>query len=156
MGRRWQIVLLAAGAAGIAIGAAFWIWGASDPAIALTPDDPAAVALGEQIYGAHCASCHGDQLEGQPNWRQRGPDGRLPAPPHDAGGHTWHHPDLQLFRLTAVGPSGLTGGSYASDMPGFAGILTDGEIIAVLSYIKSTWPPEIRQRHDQINAQAAP
>jgi hypothetical protein len=28
---------------------------------------------------------------------QRKPDGKLPAPPHDASGHTWHHADAQLF-----------------------------------------------------------
>ena len=29
---------------------------------------------------------------------------------------------------------------YQTDMPGFAGVLSDAEIIAVLDYIKSTWP----------------
>ena len=37
---------------------------------------------------------------------------------------------------------------YASDMPAFVDTLTDAEIIAVLTYIKSTWPADIRERHD--------
>ena len=58
---------------------------------------------GALIYQARCASCHGVHLEGQANWRERGADGRLPAPPHDASGHTWHHPDDVLIRITKEG-----------------------------------------------------
>jgi len=42
-------------------------------------------------YQELCASCHGVNLEGQPNWREYKADGSLPAPPHDEAGHTWHH-----------------------------------------------------------------
>jgi mono/diheme cytochrome c family protein len=38
-------------------------------------------------------------------------------------------------------------------MPAYDGILTDADIIAALSYIKSTWPQEIRDRHDAIESQ---
>ena len=31
------------------------------------------------------------------------PSGRMPAPPHDASGHTWHHRDDVLFRLVKEG-----------------------------------------------------
>ena len=150
---RWMrmgVPLITVVAAGIAL--VLWLSQPSSPAVALTPDDAEMVALGTQIYAEHCAACHGADLEGQPNWRQRNADGRLPAPPHDETGHTWHHPDIQLFRLTKHGPAGLAGGSYESDMPAYDGTLTDAEIIAVLSYIKSTWPSEVRTRHDQINA----
>jgi S-disulfanyl-L-cysteine oxidoreductase SoxD len=37
-------------------------------------------------------------------------------------------------------------------MPVYAGVLTDAEIVAVLSYIKANWPPDIRRRHDELNA----
>jgi hypothetical protein len=33
-------------------------------------------------------------------------------------------------------------------------MLSDAEIIAVLAYIKSTWPPRIIARHDRLNADA--
>jgi mono/diheme cytochrome c family protein len=120
----------------------------------IDPDDARQVALGRSLYAAQCARCHGAGLEGQPNWRDRLPDGRLPAPPHDAGGHTWHHPDAQLFGITKHGLVPYVGADYASDMPAFAGILTDGEIAAVLAYIKSTWPPDIRAHQARISAQA--
>ena len=114
--------------------------------VVLRPDDTATVARGQAVYVQHCAVCHGANLEGQPNWQQRKADGRLPAPPHDASGHTWHHSDEQLFELTKLGPARLAGGGYQSDMPGYEGILGDSDIAAVLSYIVSTWPAEIRQR----------
>jgi hypothetical protein len=37
-------------------------------------------------------------------------------------------------------------------MPIYDGLLKDEEIIAALSYIKSTWPDDVRQIHDKINA----
>ena len=117
----------------------------------LRPGDRQLVAQGRQVYGQYCVACHGARLEGQPDWQRPGPNGRLPAPPHDASGHTWHHPDRQLIALTKFGPAAMVPG-YQSDMPGFDGLLSDQEIVAVLSYIKSRWPPEIRARHDQINA----
>jgi mono/diheme cytochrome c family protein len=104
------------------------------------PIDPAQIAQGAQLYAQHCASCHGAMLEGQSNWRQRLPNGRLPAPPHDESGHTWHHPDRTLFGITKYGlvpPYAPPG--YQSDMPAFGGKLSDEEIRAVLAYIESNW-----------------
>ena len=104
------------------------------------PRDAPNVALGRTVYAQYCASCHGAKLEGQPNWRVRLPNGRLPAPPHDESGHTWHHPDRVLFAITKnglVAPYAPKG--YESDMPAFGGKLTDEEIWVVLAYIKSHW-----------------
>lgn len=138
---------LLAFAAVIAAAAVLWQPGAEKPAPSADPDDSRQVALGEIVYRTHCAACHGGNLEGQPNWRVRKPDGRLPAPPHDASGHTWHHPDEHLFALTKQGVAPpLAPEGYESDMPGFAASLSDDEIWAVLAYIKRRWPPEIRAR----------
>lgn len=104
------------------------------------PGDRAQVAQGQGIYQKHCASCHGARLEGQPDWRIRLPNGRLPAPPHDDTGHTWHHPDQVLFDITKHGlVPPRAPASYASDMPAYADTLTDEEIWAVLTFIKSRW-----------------
>ncbi len=68
------------------------------------------------------------------------PNGRMPAPPHDESGHTWHHPDEVLFTITKYGlvpPYAPRG--YQSDMPAFADRLSDDEIRAVLAYIESHW-----------------
>ncbi len=108
--------------------------------------DPAQLALGQKLYMQECAACHGLKLEGQPEWRQRLKNGRLPAPPHDDSGHTWHHPDEVLFGITKHGliPPYAPAG-YPSDMPAFAGKLTDAEIRAVLAYIAAHWSAEVRQ-----------
>lgn len=104
------------------------------------PRDAARVALGARAYAQQCAACHGPKLEGQPNWRQRLPNGRLPAPPHDETGHTWHHADPVLFAIVRNGlvpPYAPPG--YESDMPAFGAKLSDDEIWAVLAFIKSHW-----------------
>lgn len=117
------------------------------------PADTGIVSAGAEIYAAQCAQCHGSNLEGQENWQTRGTDGLMPAPPHDETGHTWHHPDAALFAMTKYGIGAAIGNpDYASAMPAYEGVLNDAQIIAVLSYIKSTWPDEIRMRHDQMNA----
>lgn len=116
------------------------------------PRDAKQVAQGKQVYVDHCAACHGAGLEGQPEWRRRKPDGKLPAPLHDASGHTWHHSDAQLFDITKRGTAAVAGPGYQTDMREFGSLLSDAEIWAALAYIKSTWPPEIRARQDRINA----
>lgn len=112
----------------------------------ITPEHAEQVGLGLALYQAHCASCHGANLEGQPNWRERLPNGRMPAPPHDASGHTWHHPDAVLFGITKEGlvPGRFAPPKHQSDMPAFGGVLADDQIRAVLAYIKSTWPERER------------
>jgi len=120
----------------------------------LRPDDPQVLRVGERIYAQQCAACHGAKGEGQADWRDRGADGLLPAPPHDPSGHTWHHPDEQLFAITKQGLAQLINQpDYRTAMPIYSGVLSDDEIVAVLSWIKAQWPPEIRQRHDEINVQ---
>jgi mono/diheme cytochrome c family protein len=110
-------------------------------------DDPRQIALGEGVYRQHCASCHGPNLEGQPNWMVRKPDGRLPAPPHDATGHTWHHATEQLVEMTKHGMRPpLAPEGYQSDMPAFEGQLSDDQVRAVIAYIESRWPDDIRAR----------
>jgi len=135
------------------IGLAFGLSIAQANAIELKPDDKVFIAKGKSVYKSQCAACHGFRLEGQRNWRVRKPNGKLPAPPHDEKGHTWHHSSQVLFDYTKFGPQALIGGNYQTDMPGYKDILSDEEIIAVLSYIKSTWPAKIRSRHDAIDQQ---
>ena len=71
------------------------------------------------------------------------PSGRLPAPPHDASGHTWHHADGQLLRIIRDGLAAFAPG-YETDMPSFGGVLDDAQIVAIIDYIKSTWPERER------------
>lgn len=135
---------------------AYWLWPGADQAAAaaLRPADPKIVATGAAVYRANCASCHGADLTGQPNWRSPGDDGMMPAPPHDETGHTWHHPDDILFRITKFGVAKAANlDDYESAMPAYEGVLSDEEIIAALSWIKAQWPEDIRRRHDEMNTQ---
>ena len=50
---------------------------------------------------------------------------------------------------TKVGLGALVPG-YQSDMPGFKDKLSDADIWAVLSYIESTWPPDIRAKQQRM------
>ena len=136
---------------------------------AKAPEEPTAIAglsvLGEpvtqrmvgqggELYAQSCASCHGAQLEGQPDWRRRTEDGRMPAPPHDESGHTWHHADRDLFTITKHGVGAVVPG-YESDMPAFEGALSDDEIKAVLAFIKTSWSERARSYQAEISAKAA-
>ncbi len=113
------------------------------------------VSLGREVYAQQCASCHGAELEGQPDWQSLLPTGGRPAPPHDETGHTWHHPDQLLFQLTKFGGQPFVPADYQSNMPAFADILTDEEIVAALAFIKSTWPRQIQAQQDRVNRRAA-
>lgn len=150
---RWA--LLAALAVAVAAGLWFMTFGSQGDGVD-RPDmsDPELIALGEARYAEHCASCHGAELEGEPNWRSQNADGTLPAPPHDATGHTWHHPDRVLFAITKQGGQALAPDGFESAMPAFGGALSDREIWAVLAYIKSRWPAEIRERQERISGRA--
>lgn len=108
---------------------------------------------GEALYAAHCASCHGASLEGEENWKSIGEDGLLPAPPHDATGHTWHHSDRLLFSITKEGSEVVIGNGYKSNMPGFGSVLSDDEISDVLGFIKSSWPVREREFQEYISEQ---
>lgn len=154
---------------GTSAGRARWPWtyglilvlSASVPALVAAggglhaePPDAARVAQGRAVYEAHCAACHGENLQGQPNWQEPLPNGRMPPPPHDASGHTWHHPDAMLFGIIQRGMAPYAWKGYEGDMPAFGGVLTDDEIRAVLAYIKSTWPEKVRAYQSEIDERA--
>jgi mono/diheme cytochrome c family protein len=145
-----KLALVLALAAFVAVGL-FLVFGGKSSRH-LKPDDVRLVARGEAVYVTHCASCHGRNLEGQPEWQSQDKDGFLPAPPHDESGHTWHHPDTLLFKITKLGVAEAANlKNYKTRMPAFGEILSDADILAALSYIKSRWPENMRRRHDELN-----
>ena len=82
-------------------------------------------------------------------------NGRLPAPPHDESGHTWHHADSVLMEITRNGlvPGVTAPEGYVSDMPAYSKLLSDHQIRAVLADIKSSWSKQARDRQKQITQQ---
>jgi mono/diheme cytochrome c family protein len=90
------------------------------------------------LYRAHCASCHGDFLGGAPGWQT---NARL-APALNDRGHAQNHSDAELFLRVSAGAR--SGGAVT--MPAFRGALSDSEILSVLAYVQSWWPPEVMQQ----------
>ena len=107
-----------------------------------------ATAIGKALYEQHCASCHGLEGEGQPDWKVPGPNGVYPAPPHTADGHTWHHADQLLLQIMANG-----GSRPNSSMPGFREQLTATEMAAILAYIKTFWGEQELEFQQQMTEQ---
>lgn len=146
----WGGALLA-----VALGAlAAWRVSTTPDAKTLPPlamADARQIEEGRALYAQHCAACHGVKLEGEPDWRQRKPSGRLPAPPHDDSGHTWHHPDEVLLEITRKGMRApIAPEGYESDMPGFEGVLSEAQIRAVLGYIASRWSERSRAHQARV------
>ncbi|GAB4577284.1 MAG: hypothetical protein Fur0022_00150 [Anaerolineales bacterium] len=103
--------------------------------------DPPLLSQGATLYQQYCATCHGANLEGAPDWKKPLPNGSLPPPPHDDSGHTWHHPDFLLLQIMAQGGQPL----YDGVMPGFSDQLTSEEMHAILEFMKSRWSRESRE-----------
>lgn len=128
------------------------------PAIPPLPElDPEEIALGRTVYDQNCAACHGVNLEGQPDWKTQNEDGSFKAPPHNAEGHTWHHADSQLIKSIQLGGARFDGMNLGgtSPMPAYAELLSDEEMTAVLTYIKSTWPDDLRQSQWEVTVMTA-
>ena len=103
------------------------------------------VKSGRRVYEQHCASCHGANAEGAPNWQERDPHGELPAPPHNAEGHTWRHSDADLFERVSKGWRDPFNKSKRLTMPAFDAEISPEQIRAVIGYLKTLWTPEQRR-----------
>ncbi|MCW8928812.1 MAG: cytochrome c [Gammaproteobacteria bacterium] len=96
------------------------------------------VTRGGKLYQANCATCHGTQGEGEPNWRQTRADGVNPAPPLNGTGHAWHHPKKILIYTIK---NGTPGGK--SRMQPWKEKLNHQEIEDIIAWFISRWPKEI-------------
>ena len=103
------------------------------------------VNAGRKIYEQNCASCHGANAEGAPNWQERDAQGELPAPPHNAEGHTWRHSDAQLYEMVGQGWRDPFNKTKRLTMPAFGKTLLPEQIHSVIGYLKTLWTPEERQ-----------
>jgi S-disulfanyl-L-cysteine oxidoreductase SoxD len=109
------------------------------------------VLEGKRLYASHCASCHGRRLQGQLLWQVRDEFAGRRAPAHDQTGHTWQHSDEDLFAMTKFGRFPTTPATVKSYMPAYAQNLSDGRILAVIAYIKATWPIGLRVSQALLN-----
>ena len=110
------------------------------------------VSRGREVFVQHCASCHGSDAQGAPDWQQPDARGDLPAPPHDDTGHTWQHSDAQLSEIIRGGLRDQFNKTPELTMPPFpTDQLSDQQIGDVIAYFKSLWSPEHRQFLEEQN-----
>src|SRR3546814_3016354 len=83
---------------------------------------------GRKVYQEYCASCHGPRGEGQANWEAPNDQGELPAPPHNAEGHTWKHADAMLYRMVSEGWRDPFNKTRELTMPAFGDQLSPEQI----------------------------
>lgn len=100
---------------------------------------------GAAVYQEYCASCHGAKGEGAPNWKRPDENGELPAPPHDATGHSWRHSDAELFEMIAKGWRDPFNKTERLTMPPFSEQLSAQQIEDVIVYLKTLWTDDQRQ-----------
>lgn len=119
----------------LAVSFAPFTWGA---------EDAQRLVAGRRIYATQCAACHGPHGEGAPAWDQPNDAGELPAPPHNAEGHTWKHADAMLYRIVKSGWRDPFNKTSRMTMPAFETVLTPAEMRDVIDYLKTMWTPEQR------------
>lgn len=136
----------------LSVAYAFSPYGRPDVRPLLAWQDADSVKRGQAVYAAQCAACHGPGGEGQRVLPAGMPASTPLAPPHDAAGHTWQHPDFALFQLVKSGTSAVMCLTLDPAMPRFGETLSDREIADVLAFVKSRWPAAIRARQDEVNA----
>ncbi len=109
---------------------------------------PTAVSLetGERLFRQHCATCHGDNAQGDPDWRKRRPDGSFPPPPLNGTGHAWHH-SMDVLKATIRDGTARLGGT----MPAWGDKLSETEIEAIIRWFQSKWPPDIYAQWQELD-----
>ncbi|MGY4370625.1 mono/diheme cytochrome c family protein [Bradyrhizobium sp. LB1.3] len=96
-----------------------------------TTESSLLVSLGKPVYDKNCASCHGAQGEGKPpHW-----------PPLANNQSIEMQSAVNPIRMVLNGgyPPGTKGNPMPYGMPPFAGLLSDNEVAAVVSYIRTAW-----------------
>jgi mono/diheme cytochrome c family protein len=108
-----------------------------------TAESSLLMRLGQTVYEAHCATCHGAQGRGMP------PD----YPPLAGNQSIQMASAVNPIRVVLNGgyPPGTEGNPMPYGMPPFAQTLSDDEVAAVVSFIRSSWG----NRGDAVSARQA-
>lgn len=97
------------------------------------------VELGEKTYQRVCISCHGMKLSGKPTWAPGVTSKKQAGIPLNADGLTWHLSDNHLYATIATGLRVEGKDKRQVHDAGFAGVLSEREIWALIAYFKTTW-----------------
>lgn len=96
-----------------------------------TTESSLLISLGKTVYEKNCTSCHGAEGEGKPpHW-----------PPLAGNQSIEMESAVNPIRMVLNGgyPPGTKGNPRPYGMPPFAGMLSDNEVAAVVSYIRTAW-----------------
>jgi mono/diheme cytochrome c family protein len=91
----------------------------------------ASMAAGQKVFTTNCSSCHQANGKGQPG-----------VFPPLAGNSFVTGPATAVISVVKNGKSGpitVNGTKYNGQMPAWKGTLSDGDIAAVVSYIRNSW-----------------
>ena len=88
-------------------------------------------ARGAKLYGEHCAQCHGDQGEGVP--------GAYPALAGNRAVTLAVTANLVQVVLGGGFPPATAGNPRPFGMPPYATVLSDADVAAVISHIRTSW-----------------
>ena len=102
--------------------------------------DPALLARGAQLFGAHCALCHGPRAQGHPDWQTPGDGSFAAAPPLDGTGNDWKRSRAQLVHTIMQGAQGKDG---TETMPAWKGRLSERDVDAVVAWLQSLWAQDV-------------
>ena len=109
--------------------------------------DAETIALGSELFDRNCSPCHGKQAVGEnpatPLGGFSATVGHI-APALNGTGHAWHHPPS--YHVTIIRDGSQLSGSR---MIGWGTRMTDFEILAVIAYFQSLWPPHIREAYQR-------
>lgn len=110
------------------------------------------LVIGERVYNSSCTACHKPNMAGQDDWKIPFADGSLKAPPLDETGLLVSYTDDEIEQKIRLGANSLNEEMRSlSNMPSYDTILSDDEIDAVIAFIKSRWPDEVRDAQSQIS-----
>ncbi|WP_323796439.1 c-type cytochrome [Nisaea sp.] len=124
-----------------------------DTAVHADWQDEVLVAQGHKLYRDNCAFCHGDSLEGQAGWDGDFPSGNRPGLPLDGTAPIWRLSDDDIFDVIKYGGQPFSPRSYRNNMPGFEIQLADPGIWALVAFLKSRWPEDVRQRQAKLESE---
>ncbi|MCP8937127.1 cytochrome c [Alsobacter sp. SYSU M60028] len=103
------------------------------PAVSSVPGSESSLllSLGKTVYDQHCAACHGAQGQGKPPH----------YPPLADNQSIQMSSAVNAIRMVLNGgyPPGTAGNPRPYGMPPFAQTLSDNEVAAVVTYIRTSW-----------------
>jgi mono/diheme cytochrome c family protein len=121
------------------------LYALAEPPSSIESSDPDTIAHGQRLFARNCSPCHSRWAVGENSatpmggWTsQFGPV----APALNGSGHAWHHPPEYLFQIIHDGST-----VKESRMQGWARWLSDYDILAVIAYFQSLWPPQLQKAY---------